>query len=243
MRIRCINIVCCVLILCLLSGCGAKIKDCSDVSSAVTNTEGDYVYGIENDTVRIISYRDFNTAIIEVPEFLAEKPVTILGEEAFYQHTKAVKILLPQSITAIEGSSFYRCYSLEQITIPKNVSKIKCNPFFRCSSLLNISVDPENKYFIDIDGVLFNKEKTVLIAYPEGKETNEYTVPGTVKKINIDAFGYHTKLKQLTILSNVVDFPDSNMFVYPDDITLVVEEGSAAEQYAKENNLKYEKVG
>jgi hypothetical protein len=101
-------------------------------------------------------------------------------------------------------------------------------------------VESDNACYSDLDGVLFDKEQTQLIAYPEGKTQESYTVPQTVKKLDIDAFGYQTKIKKLTILSNVTDFPEDNLFIYPDEITLIVESGSAAEQYAKDYNLNYE---
>jgi len=90
--------------------------------------------------------------------------------------------------------------------------------------------------------VLFDKEVKTLISYPEGKEEETYTIPTTVTKLNIDSFGYHPKFKKLVILSNVVEFPTENMFVYPNDITLVVEKDSQAEEYAQRNYLKYEYI-
>ncbi|MBQ7045634.1 MAG: leucine-rich repeat domain-containing protein [Clostridia bacterium] len=206
----------------------------------VNNIENNFAYVVNDDAVTIISYRDFNATVVNVPNTIAEKPVKILGQDAFYQHTRLVAVSLPDSLTTIKGGPFYRCYSLEKISIPENVSWIECNPFFRCSSLTEITVDLKNDYFADIDGVLFNKDKTVLIAYPEGKNATEYTVPDTVKEIYGDAFGYKTNLKRIIIPSSVTDFADYNMFVFPDDVILVVENGSAAEQYAKSHNLKYE---
>ena len=44
-------------------------------------------------------------------------------------------------------------------------------------------VDEENKYFSSQDGVLFNKDKTVLISYPKMRQAKEYVVPETVKII------------------------------------------------------------
>lgn len=208
--------------------------------------ENGYKYEIKEDgTVKIIShdYNEYEDTII-VPEQIAGRPVTGLWRDAFYQHKNTVSIILPSTLTTIERGPFYRCYSLKEIVIPKNVCKISSNPFFRSSSLTRIKVDPENKYYSDIDGVLFNKEKTELISYPEGRLDESYVIPKTVEKLNLDSFGYHTKLKRLTILSNVTEFPNGNpgnsIFIYPDDITLLVESGSAAEQYAINCELNYE---
>lgn len=237
---------CLIVILCLLSSCSKAVSQ--PPAEPEQFHENGYKYEIENDAVKIISHQyDPDETAIVVPEQIGGKPVTVLGHDAFYQHKSTVSITLPQSLTTIEGAPFYRCYSLEEIVIPKNVCAIDYNPFFRSSSLKKITVASNNTYFADIDGVLFDQEKTVLISYPEGKLDESYTIPQTVKTLRIDSFGYHTKLKRLTILSNVTAFPegdtpDSNMFIFPDDITLIVEPGSAAERYAIACELNYELI-
>lgn len=234
-----------VFIICLISGCKTNTNnnfsvDFSSTSSVVSGTVNGYQYEIIGDGIKIISHNYNNDISITVPEVIAGKFVKSLGTDAFYQHKNTISITLPQTLTTIEGGPFYRCYSLEQIIIPKNVEIIDTNPFFRCSSLKMISVDSSNESFCDIDGVLFNKDRTFLISYPEGKDSPNYTVPASVKRIDIDSFGYHTKIRRLTIMANVVEFPEENMFVFPDDIVLVVEAGSMAEKYAKKHNLKFE---
>ena len=203
-------------------------------------SENQFDYEIKNDAVKIIGYYNNEPQVI-VPEQIAGKTVEIIGDNAFYQSADTVSIVLPEGLKTIEGSAFYRCYSLEKIMIPKNVNQIGDNPFFRCSSLTAISVDFDNAFYSDINGVLLDKDKKTLIAYPEGNPSENYTIPDSVTTIAPDAFGYHcTHLKSLTIHSNVVVFPDYNIFIYPDDITLFVESGSAAEKYAKKHELKFE---
>ena len=201
----------------------------------------DYEYEIIDGAITILShqYNPEETEVI-VPEKIDEASVAALGENAFYQHENTISITLPASLEQIEGSSFYRCYSLEQSFIPRNVKNINGNPYFRCSSLESITVDAQNQYFSDDNGVLFNKDKTILIAYPEGKTGESYTIPSTVTKIECDAFGYLAQIKELYILSNVVEFPYYNMFAYAQSIKLYIEPDSAAEKYAKEFGLNYE---
>lgn len=220
-------------------------SDRSSSSSSEAETvkrSGLYAYEVVNNGIRITAYFG-EVEHVDVPETIEGKPVEIIAGDAFYQHTEIVTVTLPESVTVIEGAAFYRCYALSEITIPKNVRTVDANPFFRCCCLRAITVDPENKFFMDEDGVLFNKNQTVIVAYPEGKETEKYEIPNAVKEIGSDAFGYHCKnLRHLVISPNLVGFPDYNVFVFPDDITLVAEAGSAAEQYAKKHELKYEIV-
>lgn len=235
----------CILIICLLSGCTTSTNLDSSTNSpsrgtAITGTEGGYQYEINAyGELKLLSYNN-NETYITVPETIVGKPVTTIWKDVFKENTNVVSITLPESLTTIEGTPFYGCSSLEEVTISKNLETISYNPFSSCSSLKKISVDAENKYFCDINGVLLSKDKTVLYAYPEGLEAESYTVPTSVKKIYTAAFGDKTQIKELTILSNVVEFTGINLFLFNEDITLLVESGSAAEEYAKTQGIKFE---
>lgn len=56
--------------------------------------------------------------------------------------------------------------TVETIYIGKDVKEIDGKAFFTCRTLKQIIVDEENEYFCDIDGVLYNKDKTEIILYP-----------------------------------------------------------------------------
>lgn len=203
-----------------------------------------FAYKAEGDVIKIMEqesqiYKPEETEIV-IPEEIDGLPVTIIGECAFYQYKNARSFLLPQTLKKIEGAAFYRCYSLQGIFIPKQVDFIESEAFFRCSSLSKIEVDAENKYYCSVDGVLFNKDKTVLHTYPEGKTDEKYSIPSSVTELGESAFGYRcTHLKEIVIGKNVTVFPDYNIFIYPDDIVLRVEPDSAAEEYAKNHKLNY----
>ena len=220
----------------LCVACGDNVQyDSNSVNNSV------YEYEVVDSGIKILShfYNEEETQI-EIPEEIDGAAVSILGKNAFYQHKSLVSIVLPNSLKIFEGCPFYRCYSLRELEIPASVEKIDGNPVFRCSSLENITVHPDNLFFSSVDGILFNKEQTKLIAYPEGKTAESYTIPETVTEIDGDAFGYRAQFKKLTIPVNVTVFPDYNMFVFPEDVVLYVEAGSAAENYAKEYELQYE---
>jgi hypothetical protein len=65
-------------------------------------------------------------------------------------------------------------------------------------------VPEENEHFCDIDGVLFNKQKTVLIKYPAHREGDSYTVPEGVTSIGQDAFD-HSILKTINLPKSLTD--------------------------------------
>ncbi len=208
------------------------------VENNITVVDG-YRYEIIDNGVKIVGYEKEEKDVV-IPEKIIDKPVKIIGSNAFYQHKNMVSVRLPQNLTTIEGSAFYRCYSLTSVEIPAAVTQIESEAFFRASALEKIVVDTDNKQYCDINGVLFNKDMTKLVAYPEGNDAKSYTVPSSVCEIGDAAFGYHCKnLRELTVHASVTKFPDYNIFVYPKDITLIVEAGSVAESYAKTYELQY----
>lgn len=210
-----------------------------ETTSAEVKISNGLKYKVENGTAIILHYSGQEEKVI-IPETIDGFVVTKLEERAFYQHKNMREISIPDSVVSIGSGAFYRCYSLESVKISKNVTELDGTPFFRCSSLKSIDVDDGNSVFADVDGVLYNKDVTKLLVYPEGREEKHFSIPESVTDIDIYAFGYCPySLETVSIPSNVVDFPDCEMFLYPDKITLIIESGSKAEEHAKAYNLKY----
>lgn len=114
------------------------------------------------------------------------------------------KYVIPNGVKSFDNDTFNNCYRLESITIPDSLLKIITQgPFLFCDNLTEIIVSPGNKYYSSQDGVLFDKNKTVLICYPANKSETEYTVPNGVKKIWRDAFEDCNNLVNVTISDSV----------------------------------------
>ncbi len=55
---------------------------------------------------------------------------------------------------------------IKTITIGANVEYVDAKAFYSCWALQNIEVDENNPNYCDVDGVLYNKNKTEILCYP-----------------------------------------------------------------------------
>ena len=114
--------------------------------------------------------------------------IKIIEDGAFFGCSSLEKINLPNSLKQINSRAFENCSCLQKIEIPESIESIGLDLFKGCNSLEEIKVDPRNKFYHDKDGVLFNKDKTVLIKFPAKKGVLGYCIPETVKIIEENAF-------------------------------------------------------
>ena len=145
--------------------------------------------------------------------------VTAIGTWSEYENTyygssfsgcKSLKeIVIPDSVTSIGSSAFSNCTSLESITIGRGVESLGDEWIASCRRLENITVSPENKTYSSVDGVLFNKDKSELSAYPIGNKLSSYTIPDGVEKIGKKAFYGCRYIESLTIPVSVAEIEAS----------------------------------
>ncbi len=115
--------------------------------------------------------------------------VTSVGIRAFSRCSDLTNIVIGNGIKVIGDYTFEDCTGLESIIIPRSVTSISGLAFNYCSNLKSFSVAENNAFYSnDSNGVLFNKNKTKIIRYPDGNTATEYTVPDSVKYIGDYAF-------------------------------------------------------
>ena len=207
-------------------------------NSLASATDG-ITYDIQDSAVTILNISVTDT-YLTIPSYIEGLPVEKIGSQFLYQNTTCINLVFPETLETIESAAFYRCYSLTEIEIPKSVSNIGSGAFFRCASLLNIRVGKDNAHFQDIDGVLYSKDGKVLLAYPEGRVDSFYSIPEGVTTIADDAFGYHSSLRYVNIPDSVVNFPDYNIFLFPDEITIIASDNGAARKYADQYGIRWQ---
>ena len=75
-----------------------------------------------------------------IPSVIEGRPVTSIGQLAFYKCESLTAIVIPDTLTTIEGDAFSGCASLTSINLPVNVSKIGGGAFRNCSNLISITI-------------------------------------------------------------------------------------------------------
>ena len=128
--------------------------------------------------------------------------VTSIGEWAFSDCSSLTSVTIPDSVTSIGDCAFYGCISLTSVTIGNGVTSIS-DSFSGCVSLKSFTVSESNSAYSSKDGVLFNKNKTKLVAYPAGKTNTSYTIPNSVSEIKEWAFSDCSDLTNVTIPNSV----------------------------------------
>ncbi len=136
-----------------------------------------------------------------------------IGQGAFERCYSLTNILIPDSVTIIDKWAFMYCENLKNITIGKGVAQIDTYAFIYCYNLDSITVDVNNQHFSsDSYGVLFNKDKSALIQYPEGNARKSYVIPSSVSSIGYDAFFSCNNLTNVTIPVSVTSIANQAFY-------------------------------
>ena len=115
---------------------------------ADTQKVGNYTwtYRIEGGKAEIYSGSSYTAAIspwpeghVDIPSTLGGKPVTKIGNSAFYYCEKLAYVSIPDSVTSIGACAFDGC-ALEELTIPDGVTEIGTSAFDGCHSLRSVTL-------------------------------------------------------------------------------------------------------
>ena len=173
-----------------------------------------------------IPWREYEDIIRNV---IIENGVTNIGENAFSSCRNLESVVIAQSVENIMKRAFYGCSITEieipagvktigeatfahnpftSIIIPESVTYIGNEAFRSCHELQRIDVDINNNHYSsDENGVLFNKDKTVLIQYPIHNEKTAYKIPNSVETILNHAF-YESNIESVVLPEGVTNIGD-----------------------------------
>ena len=147
-----------------------------------------------------------------------------IGNTAFYCATISGNIVLPDSLRYIGEDAFHAVRNAHSVYIPALVDTIGLCAFARMPDLRNLVVDSANAKYVSENSVLYNKEKTILLAsasdvtgtlvVPSGVARLDYVslatskysqivLPNTVRRIGIGAFWQCENLETINIPASV----------------------------------------
>jgi len=168
------------------------------IHGVVMNTEDEksYMYykdnGFYTGEYLCNKYLD-NIEKIVLPSYIDDKPVVAIGTGSILDQAMGVspgfekckrlkEIVVPNTVKEI-GDLAFNSKTIEKIYISSSVNNIeRINSLIVCDNLKEIIVDENNKFFSSENGILYNKDKTILYWYPNMHK--ELYVSEKVEKIN-----------------------------------------------------------
>lgn len=149
----------------------------------------EYELNEDGQTYRVVGRGACTDTDIVIPPTYNGKPVTKIGDVAFYLCLNLESITIPYGVTTVGNSAFAKCENLESVTIPESVTSIGDDAFGYCLSLTGITI-PDS--VTSIEQYAFART---------GLES--VTIPGSVKSIGAGAFHTCMSLTNVTISNGV----------------------------------------
>lgn len=115
-----------------------------------------------------------------------KKPEIVDG--VLYKWQAEGDAVLPDEVTYIAPLAFEGAIQMTSLKLNNKVKAIGDRAFLFCTALTKFVVPEANKSFSTIEGVLYSKDQTKLIAYPSGLKATSYTLGAKVTSIQPGAF-------------------------------------------------------
>ena len=129
-----------------------------------------------------------------------------IWHDAFNGCSGLKSVVIPDSVTSIGDRAFIGCRELESVAIPAGLASIGKGVFGGCDALKLINVDPGNQALMSIDGILYSKDRSELVMWPNPPAS--VVIPKDVTSIRGWAFAISSALVSVTIPEGVTNIGD-----------------------------------
>lgn len=185
-------------------------------------------------SVTVGDYAFMNCKTLESVVFEKVSPVAVIGAGAFSGCESLSSFTITSSVNTIRDNAFENCIGLKTVTfeggknplefgknvflncsglttveIPENVTEIP-GIFAGCTSLTEVKVASTNQNFTSHGGVVFNRDMTEIVYFPQGKG-GEYVIPDSVSSIAAGVFSGNRVITEL-VIPNTVSYIGENAF-------------------------------
>ena len=129
-----------------------------------------------------------------------------IGNTAF-KNTAITAIRLPETVKQIGNEAFANT-AIETINIPDGMQEVNARAFEGCYYLKDIRVSAQNSYYSNVDGILFNKQRTVIVRVPVSYG-GSYMIPEGVISIGSYAFSECKNISEVLFPSTLTRIGES----------------------------------
>lgn len=226
-----------------------------DVPNSVgTIGEGVFLRCNQIETVKLSN----NICLIEKNTFLACRNLTniilppnliSIGDQAFYDCNSLRCITIPESVQSIGKAAFSGCKKLESIVIPNGVKDLANRIFLDCYSLESVTLPNELKTIGDesfyqcdsLRSIRLPKSVTTIgvRAFAQCEKLRSIDIPDGTTAIEAFAFAGCSNLTSISIPDSTTFIGDGAFNGCNELLTIRATAGSAAEQYARKNNIRF----
>lgn len=127
-----------------------------------------------------------------------------IGFNTFAACARLTNLTIPDKVGIIGGGAFSGCGGLISISLGSGLTNLVLNDTFSgCVSLKTITVNPANKVYGSMDGVLLNLNEKTVLKVPQAR-SGHYIVPNGIKNVGDWAFYQAPNLTSVTIPDGVV---------------------------------------
>ena len=175
-------------------------------------TAADFEYQLQEDGTACITRYLGTSPDVTIPATLDGRPVTAIGDYAFYAAYILQHLNIPEGVTSIGTSAFGFCESLIEVHLPNTLISVGDYAFSACTALMSIELP---------DGLREIGKK----AFDFSLSLQAISIPGSVERIGESAFNACYCLRNIT-LGNGVKSIGLNAFYGTPWETLSIGEGA-----------------
>ena len=175
-------------------------------TSAFENcTELEFVY-LNEGLERIEDKAFYNCSYltdINIPKSVTYIGETILGKTAWHNYRGKGVIIFDGWVFGYKGTPAPNT----ALTFDKNIRGVADDAFKGETNLVSVEVSTDNPFLSSAEGVLYDKNKTTVIVYPNGRG-GAYIMPDSVVTIDDCTFYNCKKLTSISLSDNLIDVGD-----------------------------------